>query len=450
MEKFKQLRDKYRTMVYDGFTTNEDDKSIHIKYKFILSDIIFEPQISIIKKNNFITDLTDETLKILFFNFGMIELLSYYKCACPPKIIVKCGFLDNEQIKFWKELYYKGLGEFRYINGIDVGIEELVEFEVNKSIVYNREEYNLKETNLIPIGGGKDSAVTVELLSQFSNNMCLILNPKGAALRTAFMAGYDKENIFEVFRTIDPKLLELNRQGFLNGHTPFSAMLAFLSLICSAFCGAKYIVLSNEDSANEATVSGSDINHQYSKTFEFEYNFNQYVKKYISDDFKYFSLLRPISELQIAKLFCNNEKYFKIFKSCNVGSREDIWCGKCPKCLFVFIMLSAFIEPNKISEIFGYNLLDNEELLNYFEELVGYKDVKPFECVGTRGEVNTALTIALSKYTKLPYLLEHYKNKLSKFIVSEEEIIKYQNYYNDINLLPEDYEEILRNALFER
>jgi hypothetical protein len=65
----------------------------------------------------------------------------------------------------------------------------------------------------------------------------------------------------------------------------------------------KYIVLSNEGSANEPTVIGTNINHQYSKTYEFECDFYQYTKKYFNIDIKYFSLLRPIKEIQIAYLF---------------------------------------------------------------------------------------------------------------------------------------------------
>jgi hypothetical protein len=56
----------------------------------------------------------------------------------------------------------------------------------------------------------------------------------------------------------------------------------------------KYLVLSNELSANSGNTlwNGFEINHQYSKSLEFEKDFKNYVEENISDDLKYFSLLR--------------------------------------------------------------------------------------------------------------------------------------------------------------
>src|SRR5699024_1564771 len=123
----------------------------------------------------------------------------------------------------------------------------------------------------------------------------------------------------------DKNLLELNSKGFLNGHTPFSAMVAFLSYLTAYLLGKKYIALSNEDSANESNVKNEKINHQYSKTLEFENDFREYQERYLKAEVDYFSMLRPISELQIAYLFSKLEKYHKVFKSCNVGSKKEPW-----------------------------------------------------------------------------------------------------------------------------
>jgi hypothetical protein len=144
---------------------------------------------------------------------------------------------------------------------------------------------------------------------------------------------------------------------------------------------------------------------------EFETDFRAYVEKYLTADIKYFSLLRPISELQIASLFAKSPQYFYDFKSCNAGSKENIWCGKCSKCLFTFIILSPFIKPDELEKIYGNNLLDDKELLGYFDELSGIADVKPFECVGTVDEVNAALCLAEKFYNDktMPFLLNYFK-----------------------------------------
>ena len=196
-----------------------------------------------------------------------------------------------------------------------------------------------------------------------------------------------------ITRVIDKNLLELNKQGFLNGHTPFSAIVAFTSYLMAYLTNRKYIILSNEGSANEPTIIGTDINHQYSKTYEFEKDFYEYTKKYFKIDIKYFSLLRPIKEIQIAYLFSKYKDYHKVFRSCNVGSKTNPWkwCLNCPKCLFVFIILRAFLPLNEMIDIFGENLLDKKELEKEFLELIGQSDAKPFECIGTIDEVKYAM-----------------------------------------------------------
>ena len=77
-------------------------------------------------------------------------------------------------------------------------------------------------------------------------------------------------------------------------------------------------------------------------------------------------------------LFAKYKEFHKIFKSCNVGSKKDIWCGSCPKCLFVYIILSPFLNEDELNEIFGENLLNKIELLDTFKQLSGIYKNKPF------------------------------------------------------------------------
>ena len=173
--------------------------------------------------------------------------------------------------------------------------------------------------------------------------------------------------------------------------------------------GSKYIALSNESSANEPTDKETGVNHQYSKSIEFEKDFRVYVDKYICKDIKYFSFLRPLSEYTIAKLFSKYPDHFTSFKSCNVGSKTDTWCGNCPKCLFTYIILSPFIDIETLIDIFGKDLFDDKALLRHFNDLIGQSEVKPFECVGTIDEVNLAVRKVIEMTEKpLPYLLEYY------------------------------------------
>ena len=417
IDKYNALRKQYPTFCYQSFEYDITPEGMKITFLFTIGETItFMPTITIPQREFYKWNgITKEQYDLLVFNIGMIELISYWKATCSPTIVMKPYSLNEEQIKFWQKLYYNGLSEFFYINGINSTIDDFVNIKTESTCELSKTHFATTNSYIVPIGGGKDSVVTLEILSQAGKDICpMIINPRGATLDCAHIAGYERPDFIEIQRTIHPKLLELNAQGFLNGHTPFSAMLAFHSLLVAAITGRKHIALSNESSANESTIVGTNVNHQYSKSLEFENDFRSYVSSYITDDINYFSFLRPLSELQIAMFFAKNEKYFDVFKSCNVGSKTDIWCGNCPKCLFAYIILSPFIKPEVLNGIFGKAMLDDASLQLYFDQLTGLQNTKPFECVGTIDEVNTALAMTIERYysnCQLPYLLKNYSKK---------------------------------------
>lgn len=416
---FINLREKYKNFIYKNFTITEDEQTIKIQYFFEIPQLAeFKPTIQIMKKNIKYKTVDEEYVKNIVFNLGMVEIISYWKCVCTENVIIECGNLNEEQKQWFKKLYYNGTGEFRYINNIHIEQKEFVNFITNeniKSIVLEKKAKDTLEGYIIPVGGGKDSIVTLEKLKESkANNYCLTVGGKAPVIECCKIAGYNENQIIEVNREIDNNLLELNKKGYLNGHTPFSSILAFLSYLIAYLTDKKYVALSNEASANESNVKGENINHQYSKSLEFEIDFKEYAEKYLKANVIYFSILRKYSELQIAEMFSKHKQYHKVFKSCNVGSKQIPWkwCCNCPKCLFVYIILSPFLEIKEIEDIFGENLFKKKELLETFIGLCGYGKIKPFECVGTFEEVNYAVKKAIEKYEnkELPYLLEYYKN----------------------------------------
>jgi hypothetical protein len=179
-------------------------------------------------------------------------------------ILVKCGHLDSYQKKWWSKLIKKGMGQFFYENKlkfIDVKFETQGK-KTDKKIKVKGDKA------MVLIGGGKDSAVALELTKKAKKNVsCLSLNPTKQIIKMT--RGLE---LITVKREIDKKLLKMNRNGYYNGHTPFVAYLSFLSVIVSALFDKKYIILGNEESSNEGNVKylGVDVNHQHSKTLEFE------------------------------------------------------------------------------------------------------------------------------------------------------------------------------------
>ncbi len=427
--KFDALRKEFSTFTFERQTVSHRNGTLSLVFDFNLDDRHhFRPTLEIPARPFFNwDDIPEPHLEALAFQIGMTELVSYWKIACPKRVVVKPFALSESQKEFWEKLYYNGLGEFLYLNNIAVSEVELMSLESQDENVFASVDMPLNEKALIPVGGGKDSVVTLECLRNAMPSIPLIVNPRGATLDCVKTAGYSENDVIVIHRTLDPAMLQLNAEGYLNGHTPFSALLAFISILVAFGSRSKYIALSNESSANESTVPGTNINHQYSKSIEFESDFRNYVAENLNEEVQYFSFLRPLSELQIAKLFSQCEAYHSVFRSCNVGSKTDSWCGHCPKCLFTWIILSPFLSHEKLTAIFGKDLMADPSLLPLFEELNGTAPIKPFECVGTVKEVQACMLAAS-------------KNDFA----SVNEIL---NSFNNPHFLPDRFEQILKKCL---
>ena len=406
-DKYLELSNKYNNFNYNGYDIEYDQDNIKVIYHFEIEGLCsFNPSFSI---NCSLDNKNKSFIENIIFNIGLVEVISYWKSVCSKNINIKCGYLSDEQIKWFKKLYFNGLGEFFYRNNIEVSFDNFVNINCLCDKKFDLDLDYVGNGNLIPVGGGKDSNVTLELLKD-EDNTCFVINPKDVHYECIDKSNVD--NTLIVNRKIDKKLIELNELGYLNGHTPFSALVSFISLLGAYLLNKKYIVLSNEGSANEATVIGSDINHQYSKSYDYENDFNYYVNKYFKIDIKYFSLLRCLNELQIAMLFSNYKKYHHIFRSCNLGSKDNNWkwCGECPKCLFTFIILAAFMDYEEVVDIFNKDLLDDEDLLKDLKELLGETASKPFECVGTIDEVKTAMSLIVKRNNRDSLLIKYFKD----------------------------------------
>jgi hypothetical protein len=186
---------------------------------------------------------------------------------------------------------------------------------------------------------------------------------------------------------------------------PITGILSAIALACAVLAGSDVVAMSNEHSANAPNliIDGMAINHQYSKSLEFEADFAEYAERLISPSISYFSLLRPLSEIEIARRFARYPSYFGIFRSCNTafrqlpGARGSQWCCDCPKCRFVFLALAPFVGRQELVEIFGRDLLDDDTQAGGFAELCGLREHKPFECVGETAE-SASIMLHLAKH----------------------------------------------------
>ncbi|MBR3269242.1 MAG: hypothetical protein IKI58_11055 [Oscillospiraceae bacterium] len=410
---FSELRERYPEFLFRDFRTEYTDGSLILTYYFEIPGLCgFAPRWEIPCA---LPELHDSALSRLIFSLGMAELVSYWKITCSPAVRL-CRQITPEQAEWWKRLYFGGLGEFFYRNGIETDFESFMTLEGGTEPLPDVPAEKKLSGKLIPVGGGKDSIVTLNLLKeQLCDAYAYQINHRDSSEKAALLAGIPKGRILEPKRTLDKNMLELNAKGFLNGHTPFSAIVAFSSVLTAYLYGLQSVILSNESSASESTVSEAEVNHQYSKSYRFEQDFFAYERDYLRTGIRYFSLLRPLTEYQIARYFASlPTAYHEIFRSCNAGAKQDRWCGHCAKCLFVAVILSPFLPYAEIRRLLSSDLFNLPEMRPVLQELCGALPNKPFECVGSRHEVNLSLCQAIAgaemRGETLPLLLQEYKD----------------------------------------
>ena len=312
--------------------------------------------------------------------------VSYFKLRAPLAIEAPDIALTAAERAFVIDVYENGLGEFYARN-------QLSRFgKLELSAPHDPEERKpappLPHRTLLPIGGGKDSLVSVDLLTHTGQAFTpFAVNPKGPILTSVEAIGSPP---LYVQRKLDPEMIRLGQEpGYYNGHVPSTAINSMIASLCALLFGYNQIVLSNERSASEGNVvfDGRETNHQYSKSLGFELLIADTLANATGGALKYFSLLRPYSEARIASLFTKQAKFDAVFSSCNRnfrlnGNDGPLWCGECPKCHFVFLIFAPFMAKDRLLSIFGKNLLDEPANEQSFRELAGLTGQKPWECVG--------------------------------------------------------------------
>ncbi|MFI4958969.1 MAG: UDP-N-acetyl-alpha-D-muramoyl-L-alanyl-L-glutamate epimerase [Lysobacterales bacterium] len=324
----------------------------------------------------------------------LIAGVSYYKAGVPPKIEVATGPLDDATAELLDQLYFHGLAEFAYRNGLD--LRGRIKFP-RGAAAPTVHSLSLPKRTLVPIGGGKDSLVAVEAIKSIGYEATAAWVGNSALIAAcAERTGLPTLNIQ---RELAPGLFELNRLGAWNGHVPVTAVNSAILAVAAILYGYDSIAFANERSASAATLEyeGQQVNHQWSKSYAFEQLLGDWLHTHVASDLDYCSLLRPYSELAITRAFAKLTPYFEVFSSCNrnfklLGPKPaDRWCGQCPKCHFVFLALAPFLPKPRLLSIFGRNLLDDENQTAGFDALLEYQDHKPFECVGEGAEARAAM-----------------------------------------------------------
>ena len=347
--------------------------------------------------------LPPETLKKFLDPLAVVLGFSYYKLYFSEKISIDLP-LSRAQADFFSDLYRKGLGEYLYKNRLDPKRVARFPHAPKGKSADAPVRLAVKDRPLIGIGGGKDSIVASELLRNMGAHSFLIETQKPDPLSQNVIAAIGNPSL-TIRRRLDPQLFEPHA-GSYNGHIPISVIFAFTGLLAAALYDFKHVVVANEQSSNFGNIAyrGMMVNHQWSKSAECETMVQAYARRHMSPDLVYFSLLRPFNEIRIVEMFTKYPKYFRVFSSCNRNVRiskerpKTLWCGECPKCAFAFLMLAPFLGKKQLQDIFKKDLFADPALVHLYGDLLGFGDLKPFDCVGTFEESRAALYLAAKKY----------------------------------------------------
>ena len=330
----------------------------------------------------------------------LVAGVSYYKAAVPTDIRIEAYEIDADTAAFLETVYLNGLGEFAYRNGLD--LRGRIRFPADAQAGVPAPALGLRGHALVAIGGGKDSLVSIEALRGAGVEQTVTWI--GGSQLIAACAAHTGLPTLNIGRQLASQLFEYNRLGAWNGHIPVTAVNSAILAFAAVLLGVDQVVFSNERSASYGSIIIADdgsvtgeVNHQWSKGWAFESALGDWLQRHVAADLRYYSLLRPLSELAVARQFARVSRYDAHFSSCNrnfhiLGERPTSrWCGVCPKCHFVFLALAPFMPKPRLVGIIGRNLLDDPAQTAGFDALLEYQDHKPFECVGEGRESRAAM-----------------------------------------------------------
>ena len=384
---------------YEGWTTDAALGILSCTYS--LDGREFTERVTLAPGPRWRTEAARAAARLVFLLAGV----SYYKTAAPPVIDLGPTAVTEAELAFLRQFYLQGLGEFAYRNHLDLTSLSIEARRAGSRHAGPRELATAGQRALVPFGGGIDSIVVVERVRRLADAALFVVSRPGdryaAIEQPAAVTGLP---VVRAEREIDPQLLRSAELGFLNGHVPVTGILSAIAVLAATLQKSDAVVMSNEWSASIPTLlyQGHPVNHQWSKSAEFEAAFRGVLAK--QEGLEYFSWLRDRTELWVGQQFAALEAYHGSFRSCNKAfytdpaRRLDHWCGQCDKCCFIDLILAPFMPAATLRRIFAPagEPLDDPALAGKFRALLG-AGAKPFECVGEVNECRAAVLLAAER-----------------------------------------------------
>lgn len=382
-----------------NYAVADDAKTVTFSYELIHNDSTHQFSETLIFP---VALLESPTLNRALRALHVALSISYYKIFIPP-VIRHPYKMEADEALFWNDVFHNGLGEFLYVNKLSK--DRLAHFSAQDGTDYpTTETISLKEKALLGIGGGKDSVVAGELLKKLQIDTAGFVMATGEQLGQAkAVADVMQVPLHAIKRTLDPNLMNLQTEpGAYRGHVPISLIFGLVGTVVALTQQASYVIVANESSASTPTTTwqGEAVNHQWSKSYGFEQSLQQYIHKNITPELTYFSAIRPLSSVAVAKKFAQFPHYFEVFTSDNYVFRinpaerpNTRWSMESPKTLSSYILLAPWLTDQEMLGTFGNNYLNQPQLESLFLELTGIQGHPPLDCVGTVEELVLSLNL---------------------------------------------------------
>jgi hypothetical protein len=414
-QQLRQLRDANPVFRIDDARAAASGGTLRLTFRFTCGETTFAPTVDITGLRPHEAARTDTpTARRLIRALSIVEAFSYWKAYCSPVIQVTPPAPGPGETAWWETFWPQAMGEFFYRNGIDYTAPGFLRITTQPGPPETpgspAPRSHGSAAPLVMFSGGKDSLALTYAIRDGATDFFLY-NPTSAQ-RTLAESLADGGRIIEAHRQILPELLALNATGHPNGHTPYSAYLALAALLTGYLRDTTTVVAGNSRSDDEPNVSsyhGQPVNHQWTKSYEYEAALGRYRDQWLPGAPSYSSPLRPLYELQIIRSLAPHLDAYLQTASCN-RTKGNGWCRTCAKCAWVFLATSALFGHELAVTKAGGDMFANPELSPLYEAMAGLNGDKPFECTGTEEEVRSAIQAAAQNGGNLPALTPSLRN----------------------------------------
>ena len=393
----RRLREEYPVFRIEDARAVTGHSGVRLEFAFAAGALRFRP---VVEFTGLLPDETGHVVTVtaqrMIRALAIIEAFSYWKALCSPVIEVALPAPDAAELDWWQAFWPGAMGEFFYRNQIDYTAPGFLAIRgpagAGGPAVAGAAPAG---PPLVLFSGGKDSLALARMVAAGAGAAPVdffLYNP-GDRLRGLAGSLTPGGRLVEVRRAILPELLALNAADHPNGHTPFSAYLAFAAMLTGYLRGSGPVMAGNSRSDDEPNVRsylGRPVNHQWTKSYEFEAAVRSYRDRWLPGAPGYSSPLRPLYELQIIASLAGDVDAYLRTVSCN-QARAGGWCLSCAKCAWVFLATAALFGHDLAIRKTGGDMFADPALSVVYQEMAGLTGVKPFECTGSEDEVRAAI-----------------------------------------------------------